>query len=182
MSKFNVPSKSEVSVTNQGIFDTLENKLGFVPNLYAFYAKNDHALGAYLDFQGRKTTLNNKEKEVINLVVSQLNGCIYCQSAHTVMAGMNGFTSEQILDIRRLDINFDDKLKVLSSVTESIVTNRGSISESDKIEFFEAGYNEANLIDIIFAISEKTISNYLHNIAQFEIDFPKAPELDSVPA
>jgi len=85
MQKFNVPSKSEVSENNQAIFDQLEKGLGFVPNLYAYYAKNETALGDYLNFQNRQTTLSKKEIEVVNLVVSQYNGCKYCQSAHTVI-------------------------------------------------------------------------------------------------
>lgn len=39
MSKFNIPTKSEVSEANQAIFENLEKNLGFVPNLYAYYAK-----------------------------------------------------------------------------------------------------------------------------------------------
>lgn len=178
MNKFNVPTRSEVSESNQAIFDNLQKKLGFVPNLYAYYAKNDHALSAYLDFQGRKSSLNNKEKEVINLVVSQINDCTYCQSAHTVLAGMNGFTPEQVLDIRGLNIQFDEKVKSLAAITHSIVEKKGSISQEDKTAFFGAGYTEAHLIDVVFAISEKTISNYIHNIAKFEIDFPLAPQLE----
>ena len=48
MEKFKVPSRAEVSESNQGIFDNLEKGLGFVPNLYAYYAKNDTALADYL--------------------------------------------------------------------------------------------------------------------------------------
>ena len=81
-SAFNVPTKSEVSESNQAIFDQLEKQIGFVPNLYAFYAKNETALADYLALQSRKTTLKAKEKEVVNLVTSQINGCRYCQSAH----------------------------------------------------------------------------------------------------
>lgn len=44
---FTVPTRDEVSPANQAIFDNLKNGLGFVPNLYAYYAKNDTALGDY---------------------------------------------------------------------------------------------------------------------------------------
>lgn len=93
MSNFTVPIKAEVSTDNQAIFDQLEKGLGFVPNLYAYYAKNDTALGDYLALQNRKSTISKKEREIVNLVVSQYNGCRYCQSAHTVLGGMNGFHS-----------------------------------------------------------------------------------------
>ncbi len=94
--QFNVPTKNEVSENNQAIFSQLEKGLGFVPNLYATYAHNDTALGDYLALQNRKSTLTAKEREVINLVVSQINECAYCLAAHTALGKMNGFTDEQI--------------------------------------------------------------------------------------
>src|SRR5690606_6465712 len=101
MRKFSVPTKEQVSPENQTIFDNLKEKVGFVPNIYATYALSDHALGRFLAFSNGKTSLSAKEKEAIYLVVSQVNNCHYCQAAHTAIGKMNGFTDEQILDLRR---------------------------------------------------------------------------------
>ena len=174
---FQVPSKSEVSENNQAIFDNLEKKLSFVPNLYAYIAKNDTALGDYLAFQGRKSTLRAKEVEIVNLITSQINGCRYCQSAHTAIGKMNGFTDEQILEIRSGEATFDEKLNALARFTQSVVQFRGKVSRDEVIRFLDAGYLEANLIDVFMIIGEKTVSNLIHNVAQFDIDFPVAPEL-----
>lgn len=171
---FTIPTKAEVSVNNQGIFDNLQKGLGFVPNLYAYFAKNDTALGDYLALQNRKSTLRGKEREVINLVTSQINGCRYCQSAHTVLGKMNGFTEEQILEIRKGSASFDSKLDALAKFTGSAVQNRGRATEESKEAFFAAGYDEANMIDVIIVVGDKIISNYLHNLTDFEIDFPIA--------
>ena len=67
---FSVPTRDEVSTTNQSIFDSLQKGLGFVPNLYAYFGKNETALSDYLTLQNRKSTLRPKEREVINLVTS----------------------------------------------------------------------------------------------------------------
>ena len=180
MSKFQVPTRDEVSANNQVIFDKLQKGLGFVPNLYAYYAKNDTALADYLALQNRKSTLKAKEREVINLVVSQYNGCRYCQSAHTVLGGMNGFTPEQILEIRGGTASFDSKLDALAKFALSAASNRGHTSQATKDAFFAAGYTEANLIDVVVVIGDKIISNYIHNLAGFAIDFPIAPELETI--
>jgi len=118
---FTVPIKAEVSVNNQGLFNNLQKGLGFVPNLYAFFAKSETALGDYLAFQNRKSSLKAKEREVINLVTSQINGCHYCQSAHTVIGKMNGFTDEQVLEIRKGTASFDSKLDGLAKFTASVI-------------------------------------------------------------
>lgn len=171
---FTVPTRAEVSENNQGIFDNLQKGLGFVPNLYAYFAKNETALGDYLALQNRKNTLRGKEREVINLVTSQVNGCRYCQSAHTVLGKMNGFTDEQVLEIRRGSAQFDSKLDALVKFTASTVENHGRASEESKEAFFAAGYTEANMIDVVIIIGDKIISNYIHNLTGFEIDFPIA--------
>ena len=178
MSNFKVPSREEVSPANQEIFDQLKQGIGFVPNLYAFYAHNETALGDYLAFQNRKTTLSKKEKEVVNLVVSQINGCSYCTSAHTAIGGMNGFSAEEIIELRKGSASFDSKLKALAEFVKSTTENRGKASEEAKANFFAAGYNTANLVDVVLNIGDKTVSNIIHNLADFEIDFPLAPALD----
>lgn len=172
--EFNVPTRAEVSDHNQTIFDSLQKKIGFVPNLYAYFAKNETALSDYLTLQGRKSTLSAKEREVINLVTSQINACRYCQSAHTVIGKMNGFTDEQVIELRKGTASFNNKLDALVRFTASVVNNRGYATEEAKAHFFEAGYDEANLIDAVIIIADKTIMNYLHNLTNVEIDFPIA--------
>lgn len=174
---FTVPTKADVSANNQGVFDNLQKGLGFVPNLYAYFAKNETALGDYLTLQNRKSSLKAKEREVINLVTSQINGCRYCQSAHTALGKMNGFTDEQIIELRGGTASFDNKLDALVKFTASVVENRGRATEESKEAFFAAGYDEANMIDVIIVVGDKTISNYLHNLTDFEIDFPVAEEI-----
>lgn len=171
---FKVPAKEEVSANNQVLFDGIKKGLGFVPNLYAYFAKNETALGDYLALQNRKSTLRAREREVINLVTSQINDCRYCQSAHTVLGKMNGFSDEQVLEIRKGAASFDAKLNALAKFTASVVTNRGRATEESKEAFFAAGYTEANMIDVVLVVGDKIISNYLHNLTAFEIDFPLA--------
>lgn len=175
---FSIPTKEAVSEGNQGLFDNLKKGLGFVPNLYAYFAKNETALGDYLKLQNRKSTLSGKEREIVNLVTSQINGCRYCQSAHTVLGKMHGFTEEQVLEIRRGGASFNDKYHALATFTAAVVKNRGQVKEDVKEAFFEAGYNESNMIDVVIIIGDKIISNYLHNLTSFEIDFPLAEEID----
>jgi len=177
MTQFNVPTRNEVTADNQAIFDQLEKGLGFVPNLYAYFAKNKTALGDYLALQNRKSTLRAKEREVINLVVSQANGCRYCQSAHTVLGGMNGFSEDQILEIRKGTASFDAKFDALAKFTLLVTENKGQLSDEAKDAFFAAGYSEINMIDVVMIIGDKIISNYIHNLAEFAIDFPIAKEL-----
>jgi uncharacterized peroxidase-related enzyme len=174
---FTVPTREEVSSNNQQIFDSLHKMIGFVPNLYAYYAKSETALADYLALQNRKSTLNGKQREIINLVTSEINGCRYCQSAHSVFGKFSGLTEEQILEIRKGSASFDAKLDALVQFTTAVVENRGKVSIDAKEAFLNAGYSEGNLIDTVIIIGDKTISNYLHNITGLEIDWPLAEQI-----
>ncbi|WP_417611755.1 carboxymuconolactone decarboxylase family protein [Owenweeksia hongkongensis] len=177
MTNFNVPTKSEVSSNNQEIFDKLNSSLGFVPNLYASMAHSDSALGRYLAFQGGKTSLSNKEKEVVNLIVSQINECRYCQSAHTVIGKMNGLDDQEILSIRS-GSSSDARLDALVKFTKELTQNKGRASEESLQNFYNNGYTKESVVDVIMQISDKIAMNYLHNLTQIEIDFPIAKELE----
>ncbi|MDF9795081.1 putative peroxidase-related enzyme [Catalinimonas alkaloidigena] len=180
MTTFKVPTREEVNPSNQQIFDKLRDTVGFVPNLYATYAYNDTALGDYLNLQNRKSTLKAKEREVINLVVSQVNECEYCLAAHTAIGKMNGFTSEQILEIRSGKASFDNKLDALAAFVKNITLNRSKPAPHALEKLFEAGYTKANLVDVIMVIGDKIISNFIHGATQVAVDFPAAPVLEEV--
>lgn len=177
MKTFTVPTRAQVSPANQAIFDNLEKGLGMVPNLYATMAYSENGLGNYIALQSGKSSLRGKEREAINLIVSQVNGCIYCQSAHTVLGKMNGFTDDQVIQIRKGGAPFDAKLDALVKLAKSITENKGRADEALVDNFFAAGYNEGNLVDAIIIIGDKVIMNYLHNLTNIPVDFPLAPEL-----
>lgn len=177
MSTFNVPTREEVSANNQAIFDHLEKAVGFVPNLFATYAHSENALKNYLDFSNAKTSLKAKEKEVVNLAVSQVNNCDYCLAAHTAIGKMNGFTEPQILELRAGKASFDTKLDALAKLAKNITENRGNTDTGVLENFFTAGWTKENLIDIISLVGDKTISNYINNTTKIPVDFPAVTEL-----
>lgn len=180
MANFEVPTRENVSANNQTIFDNLKSAIGMVPNLYATMAHSENALENYLQFQNSKTSLSKKEKEVINLVVSQINGCAYCLAAHTAIGKMNGFSDEQILDIRCASVPFDTKLDALAKLTAAVTEHKGNVPEPVLEAFFEAGYTKESLVDVIVAVGDKVVMNYLHNLTQIPVDFPAAPVLETV--
>jgi len=177
MKTFAVPTREQVSDNNKVVFDNLKQKIGMVPNLYATMAYSDNALGNYITFQSGKTSLRAKEKEAVNLIVSQVNNCIYCLSAHTAIGKMNGFTDDQIIEIRKGSASFDAKLDALVKLAKNITETKGKANSTLVDNFFATGYNEGTLIDLIMLIGDKTIMNYLHNLTEVPVDFPLAPAL-----
>ncbi|TDM08422.1 MAG: alkylhydroperoxidase [Ideonella sp. MAG2] len=177
MTSFPIPTHDTVSPNNQALFDSLKKGLGMVPNLYATLAHSETALGNYLAFQNAKSSLSAKAREVVNLVVSQVNQCEYCLAAHTVIGGMVGFTPEQIMEIRRGRATFDPKLDALARVVRNIASERGHADPALVDAFLAAGWTAGNLVDAIVVIGDKTVTNYLHGTTKVPVDFPAAPAL-----
>lgn len=177
MKTFPIPARDQVSAGNQAVYDNFTKIAGHMPNLYAALANSEHALINYVTFQSGKSSLRPKEREIVNLVVSQVNDCAYCLAAHTAIAKMQGFTDEQVLAIRRADITFDAKFDALAKLTKSIAENKGHAEQQLIDNFYAAGYNEGNLADLVNAIGDKIITNYLFALTNVPIDWPAAPAL-----
>lgn len=178
MSKFNVPTRDEVSAKNQGIFDNLAQAVGFVPNIYATMASSENALKNFLDFANSESSLKTKEKEVINLAVSEYNQCQYCLSAHTAIAGMNGYTSQQITELRTGAASFDARLNALAQLSRNIAESKGATNQEILENFFAQGWTKENLMDVFNQVGEITITNYLHKTTAVPVDFPAAQAIE----
>lgn len=177
MKTITVPTYDQASPANQALLDNLKKALTFVPNLYATFTYSDTALGTYLTLQNAKSSLSPKAREVINLAVSQVNSCQYCLAAHTMVGKMVGFTEEQVLEIRRGSAGFDARLDALTRLVHNVASKRGHADRGILQAFFDAGWNEGNLVDVMIVIGDKTISNYLHSTTEIPVDFPAAPPL-----
>ncbi|SEP47321.1 carboxymuconolactone decarboxylase family protein [Niastella yeongjuensis] len=175
---FKVLKREEVSAKNQQVFDQLKKVFGFIPNLYSAFAYSENALEAYINLKNSKTSLTKKEVEAATLVVSQVNNCVYCLSAHTVVAKLNGFTEEQTLELRKGFASFDKKLDALVKLAKQLSAERHPGDGTLVTDFFEAGYSKENLIDLIVQIGDRTISNIVHAVTQVPNEYPLAKSID----
>src|SRR4030065_1811791 len=111
MKKLSALKKEQASEQSRKIFEGIEKMVGMLPNIYAVIGNSSNALGSYLTFSEaqKNSSFNAKEREAIFLAVSEENGCHYCLSAHTAIAKMNGFSEDEILQLRA-GIHSDKKL------------------------------------------------------------------------
>lgn len=176
MSTFSVPTRNEVSAGNQAIFDKLTKQLGFVPNLYAAFAHSENALGNFLSASSAKTSLTAKEKEAVDLAVSEVNDCSYCLAAHTAIAKGHGLTEHQTLELREGRSTVSDRLDALAAFARQTALDRGKPSPEATDRLLAAGFTRENVVDAVLAIGNITVTNYLHGLTCVPVDFPAAPK------
>lgn len=178
MRKLSALKKELASPESVQLFNSIEKAFGMLPNIYAVIGNSANALGSYLTFSDaqKKGSFDAKEREAIFLAVSQENGCNYCLSAHTSVAMMNGFSEADTLQLRSGTIQ-DKKLNLLTRLAKSITFNRGRADDHLVQEFFNAGYDEKALVDLVAIVIEKSFTNYIGRLSRPEIDFPVAKNL-----
>ncbi|SEJ79624.1 uncharacterized peroxidase-related enzyme [Dyadobacter sp. SG02] len=172
MTGFTLPTKNDVSAENQEIFSKLHKVYGMVPNIFAAFASSENGLANYFNFVNQKNSLTEKEKEVVNLVVSQVNECPYCISFHSEIARRIGFTSDEILSIRSMDMQFDRRLRAVGRLAQNIVMTKGRIIGDILEDFYEAGYNQGHVVDVVLAVGNIITLNLLYAITDIPIDWP----------
>ncbi|WP_448698676.1 carboxymuconolactone decarboxylase family protein [Mucilaginibacter sp. AW1-3] len=170
-----VPAKNEVAPEAQTTFDNLTKAMGKVPNLYATIGYSANALNSYMAYvqAQAKGSFHAKEREAIYLIVSQLNGCEYCLASHTASAMRFGWTEEETLALRAGTYQ-KGYWQLLYKVIRSVIENKGDVAKELLDEFFESGYTEKELMDLMVLINVMTFTNYTYRLTKIPIDFPLA--------
>lgn len=179
MKTISVPTKDQLNSTSQSILEVVNSKMGKVPNLYATIGYSSSALKAMLDSEAtlaNDSSFTAKEREAINLIVSQVNNCDYCLAAHTMIGKMRGFSEEDTIAIRKAQYN-DAKLNAVILLAQSIATNKGTADQATLDRFFEAGYDEKALVDVIALVALRSFTNYVFATTKIPVDFPAATSL-----
>lgn len=145
---------------------------GFIPNLYGVMAGAPSLLKGYLAVadQFAEGSLTPTEQQVIALSVSVTNGCEYCVAAHTVIAGMQRVPDDVVAAIREGRTLQNARLEALRQFTNAVVTERGHPSAATVSAFLAAGFEEAQILEVILGVGMKTMSNYVNHIAQTPLD------------
>lgn len=147
---------------------------GSIPNLHGVLASSPETLEAYKTLHKLfvNGSFNAEEITVVWQSINVEHGCHYCVPAHTAIAHSMKIDPEIIDALRNKTPLASKKLEVLRNTTLSIVRNRGQISYAELKDFYEAGYDQRQLLEILLGIAQKTISNYTNRIAETPIDEP----------
>ena len=108
-------------------------------------------------------------------MTSKVNQNPYYLAAHPALAKEAGLSDKQIEAIRKGNVTWDEKLDTLVDFTCELVTNRGKVGPEMIGRFYQAGYTDACLVDLVMLVGMTTITNYLNNATWIPVDFPEAP-------
>ena len=175
MSRLATPATiADAPSASQPMLDGVKKQLGVVPNLFRLVANSPAALEGYLALSGAlaKGKLPAATRERIALAVAEINGCNYCLSAHTYLGKNLAKLDDAEIAANRNGSSNDPVADAAVRFAAKVVTARGHVSDEDVRAVKLAGYDDAQVIEIIQHVALNTWTNYVNEVAKTDIDFP----------
>ena len=142
-----------------------KEKLGFVPNIIRANSINKKRFMAFNIFYNRlmldENYLNKIEKEMIAVVVSSINRCLYCCVSHSYNLGKllkDTILSKKIL-INYKTANLLQKQEAMLDFSTKLTLHSSLIDESDRNMLRKKKYSEQQILEIIEVVSFFNMTN-----------------------
>lgn len=173
MSRINIPAREELPEASQAVLGKVEKMLGFVPNLHRLMAISPPALTGWAGFMGSlSTTLDIKARDGIALAVSEADGCNYCLAAHSYIASNLAKMDADEIAINREGKSSDPKRQAAIRFAKRLIETAGKVSDEEFAAVRNAGWSDANIIEIVALTAQFLLTNFVNNAVQTPIDFP----------
>jgi uncharacterized peroxidase-related enzyme len=151
---------------------TLEEGLGFVPNLAATMAESPVLISGFVDLRKTLagTELTGVEREIVALAVSLENDCDYCMAAHSTFALMQNAEEDAVAAARAGDPPTEPKLGALYRFARSVMRKRGHVTPDETQALLDAGYSRGALFEVVAQVGHTTLANFAHSISNAPVD------------
>lgn len=175
MTRIAIPTSIESAPTaSQPLLQAVHKQIGSVPNLFRLVASSPAALEGYLGMSGAlaKGALPAPTRERIALAVAEINGCGYCLSAHAYLGKNLAKLDDAEIAANRSGTSNDPKAAAAVRFAAKVTELRGKVGAEDLQAVRNAGYSDAQIIEIVQHVALNTWTNYINEVAKTEIDFP----------
>jgi uncharacterized peroxidase-related enzyme len=175
MSRLPIPATIDAApAASRPLLDAVKKQLGVAPNLFRMVATSPAALEGYVGLSGAlaKGALPAATRERIALAVAEANGCDYCLSAHTYLGRNLAKLDDAEIAANRAGASNDPKADAAVRFAAKVVAARGHVADEDVRAVKAAGYDDAQVIEIVMHVALNTWTNYINTVGGTEIDFP----------
>jgi uncharacterized peroxidase-related enzyme len=175
MSRLSTPASiADATEASRPMLNAVKAQLGVVPNVFLVAANSPAALSSYTGMLGAlaKGRLPAPTHERIALAVAEANGCDYCLSAHTYLGKHVARLDDAEMNANRAGKSNDSKADAAVRFARNFMETRGHVGDADIRAARDAGYDDAQIVEIVQHVALNTWTNYLNSVAQTEIDFP----------
>ena len=175
MSRISIPTVETSPAASKPLLAAVQQQLGVTPNLMKLVGHSPAALEGYLSLNGAagKGKLSVQLRERIALAIAEYNGCDYCLSVHDYLGRNVAKISGAEIDAARDATSSDGRSAAALRFARRVAETRGHVADNDLANLRVAGFDEAETVEIVVNVALNVLTNYVNNVAQTDIDFPK---------
>lgn len=171
----------QVPADSKPTLDMFTKNIGFTPNMLAIFAASPIAFNSWAALLGSLSkALDVKTRDSIGLAVSEVNGCDYCLTVHSFTAEhMAKLPADEIILARKGHAS-DPKRDAAIQFARKVIETRGKVSDAALRAVRDAGYTDANVMEIVALVAMYSLTNFLNNVFDPEKDFPAVTPAGSI--
>lgn len=174
MSRLSIPAPQSAPDASQATLGAINAKLGRVPNFFRVLSNSPTVINAHAALnQGLGKALDTKTRERIALTVAAVNGCEYCNAAHTFTGFNFAKLSREEIDRARQGTSEEPKAAAAATFARRVAETRGKVSQTDIDAVRAAGFGEGQIVEIVAVVAENFFTNLINNVAGTDVDFPE---------
>ncbi len=171
ISRFPVPSLEDIPEDLRDKMLAIQEKTGFVPNVFLTLAHRPLELRAFMDYHDalmeRDSGLSKAEREMIVVATSAANDCQYCVVAHGAILRIrarNPLIADQVaINYRKADLSARER--VMLDFAMKVATASGEVGDDDIDTLVAAGFSRDDAWDVGAIAAFFAMSNRLANLA-----------------
>ena len=149
-----LPMVDPLPEATQKYFDVCQEKLGMIPNVLQTYAFDIDKLNSftamYNDLMLGASNLSKLEREMIAVVVSSVNKCYYCLTAHGAavrqLSGNPILGEQMVMNWRVADL--DARQTAMLEFSENLTVASAKTTEADRQGLRDVGFTDRDIFDI----------------------------------
>ena len=170
ISRFPVPEIAELPDDIRDRILAVQEKAGFVPNVFLALAHRPDEFRAFFDYHDalmeKESGLTKGEREMIVVATSGLNQCIYCVVAHGAILRIrekNSLIADQVAtNYRKADIS--PKQKTMLDFAVKVSSTANEVNDSDLEHMRQNGFSDEDIWDIGAVSAFFSLSNRMANL------------------
>ncbi|MFO7704667.1 MAG: carboxymuconolactone decarboxylase family protein [Halopseudomonas sp.] len=174
MTDFKLHDQTSAPEASQPLLEDSAKSYGMIPGLHAVMAEAPAVLEGYQQLHRlvMDTSFNSDEKTVLWQAINVEHNCHYCVPAHTGIAKSMKVSDEVINALRNETPLPNAKLEALRTFILAVVRQRGEVTAQELQAFYQAGYAQQQVLEVILGLAQKVMSNYINHIAGTPVDEP----------
>ena len=170
ISRFPVPSLKEMPNDIRDRILAVQEKSGFVPNVFLVLAHRPDEFRAFFAYHDalmeKDSGLTKAEREMIVVATSNANQCQYCVIAHGAILRIrakNPLVADQVaINYRKADIT--PRQKAMLDLAMKVSLSAQAVTDADLDEARKHGFSDEDIWDITAIAAFFALSNRMANV------------------